>query len=233
MKGYTRADWFKFRDDVIKLHGGCCVTCGRGGEGGVVLQVHHKHYVAGRLPWQYAYDECEVLCRGCHGREHGILRPSHGWRCLGYSDLDEPIGTCDLCGTSIRYVFLIDHPKWDAMEVGEDCCDNLTDSTEASTHMESRRRYASRLKRFVSSTWWERLPNGQRIRQRKIDLEVRRDPEGFRLRMNGIQGKRAFSSALDAKMQAFQLIESGEAATYLKKVSVATRHRRSGVFYPR
>lgn len=101
MKGYTKADWHAFRADMIKLHGGRCLTCGRG-EPEVVLQVHHKHYVAGRLPWQYSFDECEVLCRGCHGREHGKLRPSFGWTCQGYSDLGDLVGTCDLCGTGLE-----------------------------------------------------------------------------------------------------------------------------------
>ncbi len=49
--------------------------------------------------------------------------------------------------------------------------------------------------------------------------------------MNGVQGKRTFASPLDAKMQAFQVIESGQAAAYLKKPSVAGKRRQRG-FYP-
>ncbi|MGH6964296.1 MAG: hypothetical protein ACREE0_07415 [Phenylobacterium sp.] len=232
MEGYSRAEWFAFRADMIKLHDGQCTTCGRA-EPEVVLQVHHRHYVPGRLPWQYGFDECDVLCRGCHGREHGKLRPNHGWRCLGYSDLEDLIGTCEVCGTGLRYVFLIDHPNWPALEVGEDCCDHFTDSVEASTHMESRRRYVSRLKTFVSSPRWKPGKGVHEIRQRKIDLAVRQDSEGFRLWMDGHRGKRIFASMLDAKATAFQLIESGEAAVFLrKKADAARQQRRREAFRP-
>lgn len=225
MEGYTKADWHAFRTEMIKLHGGQCSTCGRG-EPEVVLQVHHKHYVAGRLPWQYGYEECEVLCRGCHAREHGLIAPRFGWRYLGDSDLGDLIGTCDLCGTALRYVFLVDHPQWPAMEVGTDCCDNLTDTKQASTLMESRRRYVSRLKTFVSSPRWKRGDQALRIRHQKIDLEVGRAADGFKLHVNGHEGKLRFPSLLEAKTAAFDLIESGKAAAFVKKKLEEARQKR-------
>lgn len=226
MDDYQRSEWHAFRDEVIRLHGGQCATCGRTAEDGVVLQVHHKRYLPGRKPWAYHYDDCEALCRGCHGREHGVVRPSHGWTCLGFTDLEDLSGSCELCGTPIRYVFLVTHEKWPALEVGEDCCDNLTCSTVASTHMESKRRFVSRLKRFVLSSRWSRTPRGEHIRQRRIELEVSEDGGVFRLWMNGEKGKLTFPTALAAKAKAFELIESGAVGPFLQKVAARRRQRR-------
>jgi len=92
--------------------------------------------------------------------------------------------------------------------------------------MESVRRYTTRLKRFVSSVRWERTPRGLHIRQKKIDLEVRRDGDAFRLMMNGIVGRMIFSSTADAQMKAFELIESGVAASFLAE---ARRTRRQSL----
>jgi hypothetical protein len=32
-------------------------------------------------------------------------------------------GECEYCGTQIRHSFLVEHEKWRAMEVGEQCSD--------------------------------------------------------------------------------------------------------------
>lgn len=34
------------------------------------LAVHHKHYVKGRMPWEYDRGELAVLCETCHEGEH-------------------------------------------------------------------------------------------------------------------------------------------------------------------
>ena len=154
MKPYRSTDWKEFRNDVIRLDGGVCVRCSRGPSDGVVLQVHHKQYLFGHKPWEYPYELCETLCRGCHAAEHGKIMPRFGWDQVGWDDLGDLTGKCDYCGTEIRYVFLIQHKKWHTMEVGEICCDNLTCSQVASEHMESIRRFSARRKRFVSSSRW-------------------------------------------------------------------------------
>ncbi|WP_310541591.1 recombinase family protein [Phenylobacterium sp.] len=91
---------------------------------------------------------------------------------MGHSDLEDLIGTCELCGTSIRHVFFVQHPNWPSMEVGEQCCDHITCSEAASSHMESMRRFSERRKRFVSSPRWTKTVSGLRIRQKGIDLQV-------------------------------------------------------------
>lgn len=38
----------------------------------VTLHVHHKHYVKGRMAWEYSAEELCVLCEDCHEEEHGL-----------------------------------------------------------------------------------------------------------------------------------------------------------------
>lgn len=217
MNLYTRADWIRFREDVIKLDDGKCVRCLRSRADGVVLQVHHKHYVAGRKPWEYAYDECETLCRGCHAAEHGKTPPKNGWECIGSHDLGDLTGNCELCGTDLRYLYLIQHPNWPTMEVGTDCCDNLTGSLEASEHLEAHKKQADRKKRFVSSPRWKTKPFGElAIKQTGIAVAIVKVGEAFKIIMDGATGKTEYASLLDAKMRVFESIDSGEAAKFLE-----------------
>ena len=66
-------------------------------------------------------------------------------------------GKCELCGTDIRYVFLVSIEGWPTMEVGEICCDNLTSSEMASNHLDSVKRYESRRRTFVASKRWKAI----------------------------------------------------------------------------
>jgi len=103
MKHYNRTEWRTFREELLRLHDGVCGRCYRGQPEGVVLQVHHKIYIRGRLPWEYPPEACEVLCKGCHAEEHGRIMPQSGWEHFGdYDDLGAPDGECELCGTAIR-----------------------------------------------------------------------------------------------------------------------------------
>jgi hypothetical protein len=217
MHFYRNAQWKQYREAVILLDNGVCVRCGRGSVDGVVLQVHHKIYYPGRKPWEYPYDACETLCKGCHAAEHGEIPPRYGWDCVGWNDLEDLVGTCENCGTAIRYIFLIQHEKWGTLEVGEICCDNLTCTQAASSHMESIRRLNDRRKRFVSSIRWKVGDDGDLfIKQRRTRLDIVRAGPDFQIRVNGIQGRLTFQSALDAKMKVFDLIESGVLTHYLK-----------------
>lgn len=34
------------------------------------IEVHHKHYIEGRMAWEYSKFELVPLCRACHSLEH-------------------------------------------------------------------------------------------------------------------------------------------------------------------
>lgn len=228
MDSYRSAQWAKFRAEVLRLDGYACTLCGKKAADGAKLHVHHKRYLPGHKPWEYPHNMCDTLCAGCHAVEHGVIPPTFGWDLIGCDDLGELAGSCEYCGNDIRYTFMLAHPKWRALEVGSDCCDNLTCTKEASNHAESLKRYHARRKTFVSSPRWRRdYPNGEMTRQHK-HVRVSLAPEGalFRLRINYTLGKKTFDSELDAKAAAFDLIESGALNAWLAKPRKQSRLRR-------
>lgn len=228
MDGYRSSDWSRFRAEVLRLDGYTCTRCGKGEASGVKLHVHHKQYLPGHKPWDYPHDMCEVLCAGCHAAEHGIIPPRFGWSLEGYDDLGDMIGVCENCSTLHRHSFFITHPNWRPMEVGTDCCDNLTCTQAASDHIESLKRYQQRRKTFVSSRRWQpSYPNGEECRRHKnIHIAIARDGLAFRLRINFTLGKKTFDSALEAKAAVFDLIETGALNQWLARPLKQVRLRR-------
>jgi hypothetical protein len=218
MRNYHSKKWLQFREAVLRLDGSLCCRCHRGPPDGVILQVHHKNYIVGRKPWDYPYDACEVLCKGCHAEEHGKIPPTSDWSIVGHDDLGDLSGACDYCGTAIRYVFCIQHKKWPTLEVGEICCDNLTSTKSASSYMDVKRRNLERRKRFVSSSRWKTDNHGAfRLRQCGINVAVLQSDGAFKLQMNGVMGQLRFASMLEARMKAFDFIESGDATRFFSK----------------
>src|SRR6266487_4991264 len=211
---YDKVRWEAFRTEVIELDDNKCVRCHRRPMDGVILQVHHKRYLRGRMPWDYPYELCETLCKGCHAEEHGFIPPKTGWDYLGEEDLGDLSGKCEYCGTDIRYVFHINHPDWVPMEVGIICCDNLTGTEIASNEMESLRRFISRRSRFVCSSRWKQQDGRSKILQKGICVDIRPSLSGFRIHMNGHHGRKVYTTAQKAKHAAFEVLENGRAEGY-------------------
>ena len=201
---------------MIELDGFRCCRCGRGSADGVILQVHHALYHANRAPWEYAPRDCETLCKGCHAAEHGHIPPQTGWSLYDDEDLGDLCGTCERCGTALRYVFHISHPHWEPMAVGTDCCDYLTDSELASNKMESIRRFRSRQSRFVISPRWRLEKGAQVIDQGGHVVRVVKRDDGWYLQINTVRGKLRHASLAEAKSAAFEFIDSTKADQYFK-----------------
>jgi hypothetical protein len=175
-----------------------------------VLQVHHKRYLKGRPLWDYPLDLCETICSGCHARVHGLIPPSCGWDHIGWDDLGDLDGECELCGQPIRYVFMVDHPDWKPMEVGEQRCDKLTMTDEASIIMRTLRLAAERRKRFIDSPRWRRDERaGWHLKHKWHVIEIVRDAAGWRIRIDGVRGRQTFATADQAKARTFEVLESG------------------------
>ncbi len=210
---YQDNRWIDFRESIFEMDGFSCVKCSRSSPS-VVLQVHHKQYRKGKAPWDYPAEDCETLCKGCHAREHGEIRPNEGWSLYSQDDLGGLDGECECCGTSIRYVFHIDHEHWEPMAVGTVCCDNLTGTTEATAY----RKLLDRKKRFLSSSRWYKSSLGECIKYGKaLEIEIQEDSGEFKIYMNGISGKKRFSSCFSAKEFAFELIQNGTAKEFAKR----------------
>ena len=214
---YKRPEWIAYRAEVIELDDGRCRECGKGERDGVTLHVHHLEYHPGKLPWEYPYAVCKTLCQRHHAEEHGLIRPNSGWAFLYDEDLKDLSGTCEWCNTEIRYVFHIDHPKWDPLAVGTDCCDRLTGSDVA---LNIRRKF-DRLKSFIRSRRWEINERGLFIRQKRMDFFVVSSSEGYTIELQGVKGKENQYKTLNlAKEKIFTIVENGEAEIFLKKRKV-------------
>lgn len=208
---YKDERWYDFRREVIEFDGSECTQCGKKASEGAILQVHHKKYILGRLPWEYGFSDCETLCKGCHAAEHGIIRPETGWTYISSNDLGETIGSCDRCGTSIRYTYLIHHPHWEPIEVGTDCCDELTGTEIAS---EERKR-SNRLQNFLRAERWEVGECMEKCTIRKIPICIRKTDVGFKLEIAGKVGINTYPTKDEAKFFLFELNESGK----IRKIS--------------
>ena len=166
--------------------------------------------------WDYPYSLCETLCKGCHAKEHGKIQPDSGWDWVGYEDLGGLDGECEWCGTQIRYVFFVQHPKWPTLEVGEFCCDRLTGDTEASNLLTQEKRSAERRIRFLRSPRWKPSTDGaQSIVQKGVRIEIGVDRDGHFIRANDAKGKKRFTSSDEAKAHIYHVIETGEVEKYL------------------
>jgi hypothetical protein len=217
MDFYRTNAWANFREEVMCLDEYACTKCGRKGEDGAVLQVHHNHYLPGHKPWEYPLYMCDTVCKGCHAAEHGIIPPKIGWSHGGWDDLGGLDGTCELCGTELRFVFVIHHQKWPTMEVGTDCCDNLTSTSLASNLMESQLRFQKRRKTFVSSVRWEHRGLGLFIKHKGFYILITHTANGYQLQIDGRKGKQYFLSVVLAQMKVFDLVESGELNAYMQR----------------
>jgi hypothetical protein len=60
-----RQEWKEKREIVLERDGYKC-KCGKTKN----LQVHHKKYIKGRMPWHYANKHLITLCATCHKSEH-------------------------------------------------------------------------------------------------------------------------------------------------------------------
>ena len=92
--------------------------------------------------------------------------------------------------------------------------------------MNAMRRRLDRRKRFVSSSRWKVDEVGVlHVSQSGIKVGVVPVEKKFGLRMNGKLGRLRFSSVLEAKMKAFDVIASGEAVRFLRKFNkIGHRH---------
>jgi len=209
--------WIRYRAEIIELDGGKCVRCGRGCSDNAVLQVHHKHYLPGKLPWEHPPAVCETLCKGCHAAEHGIVPPKEGWQLVGSEDYGDLLGECELCSTPIRHVYLVFHQHWEPLLVGTHCCDRLTGVDTATRITEGILRYERRRARFIASPRWKRKLGSEVISQSGLEIEIRREGFDYFVILNGVHGRVAQKSVENAKALAYQVIENGAAQRYLQR----------------
>ena len=161
--GYRLPQWKEFSRRVIEENQCRCSRCNRHESEGVTLQVHHTYYDSQlfHAPWNYKLSAFEVLCQGCHAKEHGHIMPMEGWEYIGYEDLEEPCFPCEYpgCGYELRYVHTIFHPKWGYLNVGSVHADKLTGTNQASEVENVEKRKKTMLESFLNEKKWRHFDN--------------------------------------------------------------------------
>ena len=143
--------------------------------------------------------------------------PQSDWILIGSDDLGELGGNCEYCGTELRYIFAIVHPKWGAMAVGTDCCDKLTLTSAASEYQDNYLKVREKRRRFLASPRWSAGSDYWTIKQDGIVVWIQQNGASFSISMNDVDGRGEYETLTDAKLKVFDLIVSGEAAKFLEK----------------
>ncbi len=95
-------NWQRKRLEVLSRADFHCECCR---DDSNTLHVHHKHYVKGRMAWEYDLGELVALCKDCHAAEHEISAARSGL--LARLDANGPFGIEDFvaygAGAVARY----------------------------------------------------------------------------------------------------------------------------------
>lgn len=224
---YRSSEWKRFRLRLIAIADSRCERCGRREGDGVVLQAHHRIYVPGREAHDYPPQDMEVICKGCHAAEHGIIRPGRGWTRAGEEDTGDLGEQCEVCGTEIRHVVEIWHSKWSVLFVGRDCAERMCETDEAASMSDLKRR-ARRRATFVASSRWKRLDARRTcLRQHDSELCIRFERGRYWIFVNGIQGNTSHRTEQDARSFLFDVIESGRLQRWIDGRPLNARRARS------
>ncbi|EGY01982.1 hypothetical protein AZA_88261 [Nitrospirillum viridazoti Y2] len=99
--------------------------------------------------------------------------------------------------------------------MGTDCCDRLTGATDARDHHDGLIKEREKRKRFVDSPKWKVTASGDMVMVRdRIPVRITFRDGSYGLEIGSIKGRLKYPTALDAKIRAFEFIESGEAARF-------------------
>lgn len=62
--------WQIRKTEIMRRDGFACKECGAKASDGVVLNVHHRKYYPGKMPWEYEDENLVTLCEDCHAEYH-------------------------------------------------------------------------------------------------------------------------------------------------------------------
>lgn len=190
---YKNKEWMEFSKKTIEKLGSKCSRCYRNSEE-CTLQVHHLLYETGKLPWQSPLDDLEILCSGCHAREHGILEPDRDWVLLsvdyGFHTCERQTSKDTQCGRSISYLHNTYHPQVGYRVVGSKCIQHLTKKDksiskkviEAYTTLSNKFESIKDVEKLPKSGWsiMKKYKKGSiRFRSRKCNITHRHDILAF------------------------------------------------------
>lgn len=137
--------------------------------------------------------------------------PHKGWTCIDLEDLEDLVGACAMCGTTIRFVHHMVHADVScAVEAGCVCAGKMEENLRAARQRERKAlNRAERRKRWTTRRWKRSWAGNERLSYRGFVLGVyrRKDrPDCWKARINGLFGGREYPSAEAAKRALFDLL---------------------------
>ena len=105
--------WQRKRLEKLSAEDWTCECC-MGKE--ITLHVHHKHYVKGRMAWEYPNGELAVLCENCHESAHEEqVQRNHLFALL---PADGPHSTCQAVSLIAGWAYGSGWVSGDTLEFG-------------------------------------------------------------------------------------------------------------------
>ena len=137
--------------------------------------------------------------------------PKTGWKCIGVTDLGEPIGVCEMCGHQIiRYVHHMYHKDFGSLDVGCICAGRMEGDVEKAKRREQEfKNKQTRRENFHNRKWKTSKNNNQyvKIRDHIIVLYFNRNFNNWKYSIDNVFCIEVFETREKAMDAAFEALE--------------------------
>ena len=222
---YRTTQWKDFRRSVIEAHQCRCDQCKKSEAEGITLQVHHTYYDSSLLkkPCDYPLSSFDVLCKGCHAKEHGHIMPTEGWVYVdgSFEDMKEPCFPCEYpgCGFELRYVHTVFHPKWGSLRVGHVHADKLTGTNQATEVEKAENRKQKSYESFMNDKKWQHSNNRYSLDFVHFPVSIIQQNDTYQLSIFiPLQG--TYESLVEAKKAAFNICYNNTPQQFFKQHNI-------------
>ena len=148
-----------------------------------------------------------------HGKWSQQAVPHKGWKFCGFTDLEDLVGTCEMCETqSIRYVHHMEHPDYGSvLGVGKVCAGHMEEDYRAAQEREKQAKsIADRRTRWMNAQWKESQQGNSYINRNGFNVVLYRSSDRWAYRIKERQAERSwsksgFATEDAAKLAAFNL----------------------------
>lgn len=133
--------------------------------------------------------------------------PHKGWVLEGVDDLEDLIGACEWCGTSLRYAHHLSHPDGYRSVAGCSCAEKLTEDYTNPRRIE--KALKRRNKWLISPRWkyfvW-RWNSGIDAYRGDDEIAIKKENNKYRIWIRARMGLKLYNSVDDAKKAAFDAL---------------------------
>lgn len=222
---YRTIQWKDFRRSVIEAHQCRCDRCNKSESDGITFQVHHTRYESSLLqkPCEYPLATFEVLCKGCHAKEHGHIMPTEGWEYIGddCEDMGEPCFPCEYpgCGYELRYVHTVYHPQWGYLNVGSVHADKLTGTNQATEVEKAAKRKQTMYESFLNDKKWLHTNNRHSRDFVQFPVSITQHNDTYQLSIFiPLQG--TYKSLIEAQKAAFDICYNSTPQQFFQQYNI-------------